>query len=562
MNVDLAVGADDPIESIPDPDVPDTVSIFRTLALLPSGVQGEPLTPEELGRYLAVNYNTDVEKDRNDRHALRDELYRDGGIKYMTQFIDYIFDDPTVRKLRQKWVKHGRYNNVTKRLVNELSSVYSEPAKRIVGDISLDPDALSGEADEGEEDAATENDKYQRLLELVRMDERAIEINRLLNLHRVVLVGFRVRQLPSGAREPVIDIATPANVRAIMHPNDNTLVIGWMIRCEYRTARLQSDRPAWTVWTDHESFQLRDDMTVIGGSLQEHELGLCPWIPVALGVPQPGFWPGNEGEDIVSAHVSTWLINILHLKEAKSATKQTMVTGDGTAVGRGQAADSEVPIELADGQSATTVDMSMDLEMFTRTTDHVIQNTAQNYGISPALITHQGVQSAQARELMRLPLRELRRQQQVPLRRFERQFALVMARVCAVDAPALAFDPDDWRIEFAESETPLDPLAELMLFERRRAAGLTNTLEFMRLKYPGSSDADLFRRIEDSVAVELTRNTLMRPLQAIQGSLDAALEAAAGGARATVDEQNLTDSSPQPRMPSTAVRPSTPAKGV
>jgi len=44
-----------------------------------------------------------------------------------------------------------------------------------------------------------------------------------------------------------MEVATPANVRAVLHPNDAKVVVGWMIRTEYRTARSLVDRPCWTL---------------------------------------------------------------------------------------------------------------------------------------------------------------------------------------------------------------------------------------------------------------------------------------------------------------------------
>jgi hypothetical protein len=497
-----------------------TVSILQTLAVLPSGRFGPPLKEEELTRYLQVNYKTDDESARNNRHALRDELYRDGGVEHMNKVIDSLFTDPDVRRLRKAVVPFARFNNAIKRIVNEMSTVYSEPARRLVADDA--PEVTEGQAPPPQ--LTPNNDKYQALLEEVCMDERMVEIGRLLNLHRALLVGFRVRKTspdPTGPREPVLDIATPSNVRAVTHPNDGSLVIGWMVRTSFKSAVTDGDAPKWTLWTDHESVHLREDLSVIGSSYQEHGLGVCPWVPVTLGPPSSGFWPGSEGEDLVSGHITIWFENVLLIKESKSATKQTVIQGDGTGTGRGQAADSEVPNELADGQSATTVDMSMDLDLFTGTADHVLSHLAQNYGMSPALITHQGVQSAEARELMRMPLKEIRRQQQVPLRRFEHRLVIVMARVLEADYTDLAFDPRGWRIEYAESETPLDPVKEHELFEKRRGAGLDNTAAFLCRKLPGLTPDGALGIIETNVLVETERNRLMRPLMAISGSLGA-----------------------------------------
>lgn len=478
-----------------------TISIFQALAVLPSGTLGPPLTPDELSRYLNEHYGSESEKQRNARHCLRDELYRDGGVYHMRNFINRIFTDPTVRELRQKFVEYARFNNPTKRIVNEVSTVYSEPAKRIV---------------------QNGDDAYQTLLKLVRMDERSIEIDRLLTLHGALLVGFRIGEKPDGTRYPWIDIATPSNVRAVMHPNDDSQVLGWLIRCSYKTARSQGpNTPAWTLWTDHESMYLRDNFTVIGDSVIPHDLGVCPWVPVTLAPPAPGFWPGDYGEDIAAAHVAIWFQNILTLKESKSATKQTIITGDGTAMGRGQALDTEVPGELADGQSASTVDMSMDLSMFRDTSDHILYNVGHNHGIPPSLLEHQGTQSAEARELQRIPLKEIRRRRQVPLRIFEEQFALVMSVVCAFDLPDYAFDPIGFRIEFMEAETPLDPSDEFDLFIKRRQAGVTSTRRFLLEKFPGMTDAEADAYIAENVSDETERVFLMRSLMSMSGALGA-----------------------------------------
>lgn len=477
----------------------DPRSILSLLSLLPNGQSSGALTFDELGKYLAENYGTEAEKDRNKRHALRDELYRDGGCNYMRSVIDEIFRDPTVRELRKKWVKHARYNNALKRVVNELSTVYAEPAKRSV--------------------KGGTNDTYQKLLEAVHVDEMMLHMSRLLNLHRALLVGFRVRVKPDGTREPVLAIATPAIVRAVTHPNDDTLVIGWMIRTCYKTARKTAvDQPAWTLWTDFESMQLRDDLTVIGSTYQTHMLGVIPWVPVTLTPPAAGFWPGEDGEDLVAAHTSIWFINVLTLKETKSATQVPVISGDGTNMARGQAADSEVPLELADGQSLDTVDMSMDTKGFRDTSDHVLEHAGQNYGMSGPVMNHQGVQSAEARELMRAPLNELRKHEQTPLRRFELALAVVMSAVCKVDLPTMNFDTDGWRVEFGTPVTPLAPSDDHNLFVARRAAGLTNTVEQMTKLHPGMSAAEAQLQIETNYEIEATRAELARPVNLANGA--------------------------------------------
>lgn len=479
-----------------------TVSILTTLATMPSGALNDPLSLSELGAYLAEHCNTQAEKERNRRHALRDEIYRDGGVQFMEGVIDDVFEDVDTRAKRKKWLKHTRFNNPLKRVVNELATVYAEPAKRTV---------------DGDEHQA----KYGQVLDAISMDEQMLQISRLLNLHRALLVRFRVRLLPDGKREPVLEVATPSNVRAVLHPNDPMLVIGWLIRAEFKTARLTTDVPAWSLWTDHEDMQLREDMSVIASSYRVHELGVNPWVPVALSPTSAGFWPGEEGEDLVAASVSTWLASVLLLKETKSATMQPIIQGDSTMMARGQAADSETPIELADGQSVTSIDMSMDLSMFRDTADHILEHVAQNYGMSSALIKQQGVQSADARELMRVPLRELRLHQQIPLRRFERRLVDVMVAVLAADMPELVFDPTGWTIKFGEAQTPLSSNEAIDVFVKARQNGLTSTIEFLLDTRPGLTREQAIEMLTQNVQDELLRNEMMRPLQQISGSMGA-----------------------------------------
>lgn len=475
------------------------VSIRQTLAILPSEKYASALGWSEVGQYLRANCDTLVEKDRNARHCLRDEIYRDGGVEFMKSVINTVFKDDEVKRLRSEWVPHTRFNNPLKRVVNELSTVYSEAAKRFVGG------------------ADGNNAKYQQVLERIAMDERMFHIGCLLNLHRAMLVRFRVRQLPNGEREPVLDWATPANVRAVLHPNDPSLVIGWLLRASYRTARPQINKPEWTLWTDFERVQLRDDFSVIEDSYLVHELGVNPWVSVSLSPIGPGFWPGEEGQDLVAATVSTWMANVLLMKETKSATKAETIQGDGTNMMRGQASDSEIPRQLADGQSVSVTDMSMDLSLFRDTANHIIEHVAQNYGMSAALINQEGVQSAEARELMRVPLHQLRLRQQTPLRRFEHQLALAMSAVLKKDMAEMAFEAVDWGMTFGESHTPLTRKEEVELFIQERGATTDNTVDFIARRdrcTPEQALDKLKRNIEN----EDVRNELLRPLAAKSGS--------------------------------------------
>lgn len=478
-----------------------TVSILNTLGVLPSGAMGPPLTLEELGAYLRKTCDRVEDRDRERRHAIRDELFRDGGVDYMNWVIDQVFMDPTVREHRKRWVKHARFNNGIKRIVTEKSTVYSEPARRTVAN-------------------AEANRRYQDLLAELDFDITAQEINRMFNLHQIILVGFRVRQMPDDAREPVVDVATPCRFRLVLHPNDSSMVIGFLIKTEFRSARTLPEREAqWVLWTDHERVRLDKRMAPIQSTYVVHGLNVCPWMLITRFRSIAGIWPGEEGEDLVAGQTSVWMSNVLLLKEQKSATRQTLLSGDLSGAARGQVADTEVPAELPEGVAVQSIDASMDLTMFQGTADHVMRTLAANHGFSANLLEHQGVQSGEARELMRVPIRELRKEQQPMFRRFERKFVDVMVAILQSDDSARAFSTDGWRIDFGESQTPLTENEDLDLFEKKKRLGLDNTEDFMIRRNPDLDDKLARAAIDHNIEVETMRVGKLKKLQALQGGV-------------------------------------------
>ncbi len=502
-----------------------TVPINTVLATMPTGTVEAPLDTSELARYLRDQLDTEPEKKRNESHALRDELFRDGGCKYMESVIDTVYSDDQVKQLRKKWVPFARFNNAIKRIVKELSTVYTEPALRSV---------------DGDEN----NSRYQEMLKLCLMDTRMVEINRLFNLHRALLVRPRVRVDEAGERSVVLDVATPASVRALLHPNDSTLVVGWLIKTSYRTARKTMATPAWTLWTKHEVALLDDRFNVISGTYKEHGLGVNPWVPITAHPGMAGFWPGEEGQDLVAATVAIWFTNISLLKETKSATKQTIIQGDTTTSARQQVMDTEVPAELNDGTAVNTVDMSMDLAIFTGTSDHALERAANNYGISMAQMTHQGVQSAEARDLMRVPLRELRLEQQTPFRVFEFLLVTALAAVLHVDWPEMAFEVVGWRMDFGEPQTPLSPMERLVIFAKARSEGLDNTIAYLMRLNPDLTAEQAEEIVEENIRVETWRNQKMRPLMKISGAMGA--QTPSGAPPAPPQEGQDDEQGPEP----------------
>jgi hypothetical protein len=224
---------------------------------------------------------------------------------------------------------------------------------------------------------------------------------------------------------------------------------------------------------------------------------------------------------LVSAQKAIWFLNVLHLKESKSATKQLLYIGDTSTATRKQPIDTERDGHVGEGVAAQEVDRSMDVSIFTAGAEYIADAVGANYGLAPSVRKGHSVDSAEARELQRVPLRELRLQQHIPFRQFERRLAELQSSVVAQYAnerPDLQFTTDGWGVNFADPQTPLGEKEQLEVFETKRRLGLTSTI-----KEKQASDPDLDRDgakedILQNIVDELWRNVFMRPLQAISGS--------------------------------------------
>lgn len=482
-----------------------TRPIRTTLAVLPSGDYGVDLRDHDLARYLREHCDRPSDRDREKDHILRDLLFADGGVDEMKRRVDQWFENVDVQNRVKRMIADARFSNATKRIVNEMSTVYAEPAIRSVG---VDADNQR---------------RYRALIEMMQLDDENERVNQQYNLHRAIIVTPRVRGEGDNI-DVAIDIHSAATARAVMHPNDNTLVVGWLTRCQFRTVRgAFADPAAWLLTTEHEFEYLRADFMPIAGTYTEHGIGMNPWIPITSGAKStPDFWPGEEGADITAGHISGWMVEALMIKETKTATKQPVFSGDATSMSRNQALDSGGVIETPEGTSVTTVDIGTDISTFITSADHSLERLANGYGLSLAGLKHQGVQSAQARELMLAPVRERRKKQVKKFRAYERRLALVMERILAKHAPSeMQFIAVDWSIDFGEPQVLLSKVERLSIFETERRLGLDNTVRFHMRENPDLTPEQVASELIDNIEVETEHQSMMRPLYAVNGALGA-----------------------------------------
>jgi len=180
----------------------------------------------------------------------------------------------------------------------------------------------------------------------------------------------------------------------------------------------------------------------------------------------------------------------------------------------------------------------MDTSLFTAAGDHALARVGNNYGLSMGALTHQGVQSAEARELMLEPLRHLRRRQIKTFRRVEKSLAQLIAVIARVDAPTLAFDAAGFRINFGEPQVLQTEAERLATFKERQALGVDNVIDFMRRQDPDLDEADAIASLRRNFWISTMRVVLMKDLMAISGQLGAA------AVRADTDAGAVANGSP------------------
>lgn len=480
-------------------------SIRETLRRRPGGiVDGSEVTWAKVGQYLMQRYlNNEEEKARKEKAAQRQRLYASCGDGDMLDMLQKVFRNDEVIELRKRWIEFGKYNNVLRRLCNELATVYSLPAVRKVGG-----------------DQANQAN-YKSAQRLCRLDEVMQQVNPMLLAHRALEVGPRMRRRPDATMEPVIDVVTPASFSAVRDPLDPSLQLAVAFENDYALPEMAPKAPRWTVWTWAESFMMNSLGEVIVDTVREHSFGRIPWILLTLDAPSGKLFDNDGGDDLVAAAKAIWFLNILHLKELKSATKQTLTIGDASAATRRQVNDTDATGSLPEGVAVETIDRSMDVSIFPAGAQHIAEVTGSNYGIAPGVLRGDSVASADARELQRIPLRELRLRQHVVFREFERQLAELLSMVVGASRGDLRFTTEEWSITFSDPQTPLGSKESLDVFQLERQLTLTSTKREVMRRNPDLDEAQAEEFIEENIQDELTRNVEMKQLQQISGSASA-----------------------------------------
>jgi hypothetical protein len=298
---------------------------------------------------------------------------------------------------------------------------------------------------------------------------------------------------------------TPSKFHAVRDPIDPTLCIALIFETDFVLGDTQAQGPRWEMLTWHERCWLNSRGRVMpddgaGNSLiEEHGMGRIPAILATIDPPDGRLIDESTGEELVAAQKSVTFLHVLMLKEAKSATKQTLLQGDFSRAQYDQPDDTETAIMSPEGTQAQVLDRGMAFLDFDEAAQRVTVAAAANHGVAAEVLKHGGTASADARELVRVPLRERRLQQQVPMREIEREIAKLLSVVVGQRRPDLAYDPDGWNIDFADPQTPLGTAESLDVLRKELELGLTAPAD-PGPHVPHRGDAGLHGRVRRDAA--------------------------------------------------------------
>ncbi|MHC4703585.1 MAG: hypothetical protein ACYTFQ_23730 [Planctomycetota bacterium] len=465
------------------------------LGTLPSG-KVLPLSDTSMRRWFEEKYIASPTETRRRKEAeLRLDFYNDLATDQIEEDINQLFKNNRVREWRKELIPFAEFQNLTRRVVNEISTVYSEPATRNI---------------------SNGDDKYQEFQRIAMMDRRMRRVNRMVNLCNDALVYFHVR--PDDRDTPVMNTITPDQFWAVSHPNDPTWLVAVIIDQTPRGLEVKDSDPHYLVLAEEEWFKLDKNIHLIPSTYTQHDLGRIPITLIQRELREDTILDATSGRDLISAHRAIALLNVLMLKHQKSGTKMAVAQGDTSDMARGQPMDEESLLEAPDGVALSTLDMGADPDTYITAARAVIKQIAANRGIPESVfdLSYQATSGFEI-ELKRVGLREVRREQIVDYRQHERDQADLQSKVLASKSHGYTFSTEGWRIDFGEVETPQEPIAKLTYWDKLWEMGLANPVEMYLHQNPEATAPEALAAVERNVEMRLAK---VREYQQASAAID------------------------------------------
>lgn len=398
---------------------------------------------------------------RREAIATRLRLYRDQATVDVERAIDGIYETDDYKLTLKRYVPLALEQNVTRRIVDEVASLYDRPALRTLPDKSA-------------------NEKLHDEERRLRLHELKQEEHRLLTLCNEVLEW----QFTGADSKRKLRLITPDAFDAIPHPGDSLVAAGLLLDNPPVTATVGSARaqlPHFELWDDTYRYlisaegRLVDRNGVMTATPEEHGLKRIPGILLHRREPTTCILDAHHGSDIVSCHLGVALLNVMIMRLSKSqGERQPVLQGNLAAMATGQVMNGERPLMLPPEVVASILDTKTDPDHYLRVKKDKITSTAQTYGMSYEQFSNS--ESADSGKLY-----ELRREKLKEIRNESRRRAVVHE---VETVTLIGFNAEGMRVDFQEMSLPQDASEKVALMRDKSKMGLDSPVKFMMREDP------------------------------------------------------------------------------
>jgi len=396
------------------------------------------------------------------RQAIRDrlDLYRDNAERAVHSVIDRIYTTPQMCDTLKPYVAVALEQNVSRRIVNEVASLYDRPALRILAD----------------RDAEFHAEEKRVSLHFVHQ-----EAHRLTNLCNEVLIW----QFKGVDDKNALRIITPDAFDAIPDPRNRLVPAGYLFDAvphDGWMADQAKSLPNFELWDDEFRYLINAYGKIVDengrpGQPMPHGLGRIPGVLFHRREPTTCILDASYGEDIKSAHLGVALLNVMIMRLSKSqGENQPVLQGNLAFLASGQVMDGERPLLLPPEVVASMLSMKTDPDHYLAVKKDKIASVGASYGLDYQMFMQDlGSESGSGKsyQVRREKLTELRTEQRMRAAAHE---ALVVE--------LMGFSPDGMRIDFSEQAIPQDAAEEVSLLDEKMRKGLDSPVAYLMRKDP------------------------------------------------------------------------------
>lgn len=336
-----------------------------------------PITAGDIARQQTLKVKADAEQDRMDEAEDRLNLYVDD----FEEIIDKELADQFTKKNyeRIKLFINGS-QNIVKRVINEISIIYTEEPTRIT-----DP----------------ESDRYAEIVEETRLDLKMKKVNRYTNLFNESIVKIGPREDRLKGWQIAYDILTPDMTMVIQNDDDPTIADAIIYMRAWRDTKnkINSEYHVWhvdgTYIVYNEKFQQKEIIYHDERKSEDSEWAypyknsdgdfVLPFVVFHRTEPDNDFWDRDSGRDLINATIAVHMKMTLFDYFFKTASfKQIYVIGDISKIPQSQVSDvlSVFSAPAEPNAQIGVLDLQARLDQLREAIQFQINSIINNYGIS------------------------------------------------------------------------------------------------------------------------------------------------------------------------------------